>query len=153
MTTIAGIWQQLVGGWLKPAAAFVVGLAANYWAGCPENLQGLFYFAGFVFVADIVFGTGRAVIKRELSSDAAGRGILKLIAYGSALLVAIGVDRHLGPAVGLEIGYTLEYTLLLLIVLQEGISLVEHLAEAGVPCQGILQVLKQYQEQAQDEDE
>lgn len=117
------------------------GLVALVFAGAGAYFQELLapvIVLGLVMLADYISGLARAWIGRTLCSRVGIIGIIKKIAYLFAVAVAVVVDWVIQTAavrVGLELGSFYLFGLLVTIwlILNECISILENLAEIGVP--------------------
>lgn len=111
---------------------------------------------GIAMMLDYISGMANAWIKRELSSKAGVIGIIKKIGYMVAVAVAILVDQVIriaaeqtGVGVGIRNIFALLVTIWLL--LNECISILENLAEIGVPVpEFLLKIIKRLKQSAEN---
>lgn len=109
-----------------------------------------------VMLLDWVSGLADAWSRGELSSKVGVLGIVKKVAYMAAVAVAVVVDwviQTAGAKAGVDIGNFYAFGLLVTIwlVLNECISILENLAELGVPLPGFLmKVIEKLKKSAED---
>jgi len=139
---IAAYWTYLV--------AFIAGALAAYWATLPEGLQTMAIGIGFVIGADILTGSILALSNKKFGSRGAWKGVLKLMAYFSALLLAHGMDVALG------LGAVCTAAMLLVLFVMEATSVIENLAKLGLPVPAVirerLEALRGEMEEAEGND-
>ncbi len=83
---------HLFNPWLKSLLAILAGGAAVYWQNAPQGLRGAVGGVLIVLAVDLVLGTTRAILDGELNVKRAMDSCVKLIIYGSAIGVGVGLD-------------------------------------------------------------
>ncbi len=137
---------------LKGVVTVILAGAAAYF----RQLLGPLIILAIVMVADYITGMAAAWVTGTLSSRTGVLGVVKKIGYIFAVGVAIVVDYIITFAaenVGAELGFHIFGLLVTVwLILNECISILENLAEIGVPLPGfliaIVKKLKKSTEQA-----
>ena len=112
-------------------------------AACLRQLVGPLAVLAAVMLADYVSGMLSAWSSRTLSSRVGVRGLLKKLGYILCVGVAVVVDfivQTAGETLGADLGGVYAFALLVTVwlILNECISILENLAELGVPVPGFL---------------
>lgn len=127
---------------IQVVITFIGGVIGFWLGGC----DGLLYALIFMVVADYLTGVIKAIYNKKLSSEVGYKGILKKICI--FIMVAIGV--LIDSIIPYE-GEPFRTAVIFFYISNEGISLIENLAEIGVPIpKKIVKVLEQLQK---DDDE
>ena len=115
---------KAIGTGIRVVAAFVGGV----WLGLHPLFQALI----ILMVLDIVTGLLSGYVARKLNSDVSFRGITKKVLILLAVATAGVIGPHIGdvPLAGVVAGFY---------VMNEGLSILENLAEAGLPIPEVLQ--------------
>jgi toxin secretion/phage lysis holin len=120
-----------------------IGGVAGFWLG---GYDGLLYALIFMVVADYLTGVIKAIYNKKLSSEVGYKGILKKVCI--FIMVAIGV--LIDSIIPYE-GEPFRTAVIFFYISNEGISLIENLAEIGLPIpKKIVKVMEQLQK---DDDE
>lgn len=87
-------------------------------------------FDGLVIliIIDYVSGVIKAIIKKKLSSEIGYQGILRKMSFFAVVALANIIDK-----IVFADAILLRYAVILLFVANEGVSIIENLAEIGVP--------------------
>lgn len=123
----------------KGAVALVLAAVGAYF----RELTGPLVVLALVMAADYISGLARAWANRTLSSRTGVLGIVKKVAYLFVVGVAIVCDWVIQTAAdraGLDLGGFYMFGLLVTVwlILNECISILENIAELGVPLPGFL---------------
>ena len=114
---------KTIGTGVRVVAAFVGGV----WLGLHPLFQALI----ILMVLDIVTGVLSGYVARKLNSDVSFRGVTKKVLILLAVATAGVVGPHIGdvPLAEVVAGFY---------VMNEGLSIVENMAEAGLPVPDVL---------------
>lgn len=107
----------------KIAAQAAAAIILAYWTGMSASAKLLI----ILVCADYVTGFISAFVRKELSSDAGFRGLGKKV----LTLIAVWVTHQISAP--LQFGFDIGAALALFYCANEGISIFENLAKAGVP--------------------
>lgn len=113
---------------MPAAVKWLVALIAAEWLQVPGVMRALIV----CMAADYVTGVGAAVVRRELSSHVAWRGLVRK----TLVLVLLVLVRYAERSVGLDLN--IEHVCAVGYLVTEFISIVENMARAGVPIPGNL---------------
>lgn len=124
----------------------ITGLLAAILAGCAAYLRELIapvIILAVVMLSDYITGLARAWVTRQLSSRIGVLGIIKKVGYLFVVGVAIVIDfviQYAAGKAGLDFGSVYFFGLLVTIwlILNECISILENLADIGVPLPAFL---------------
>ena len=119
----------------------ITGLLAAILAGCAAYLRELIVpvvILAAVMLSDYITGLARAWVTKQLSSRIGVLGIVKKVGYLFVVGVAIVIDfviQYAAGKAGLDFGNVYFFGLLVAIwlILNECISILENLADIGVP--------------------
>ena len=134
--------------YIKAAFALVVGFVTNLLGGWDATLSLLVSLV----VADIVTGVIYAVIGKKVSSTEMRMGIVRKLLIFVVIFVAFQVDKAIvdiagSPIVIFDMECYIRTLFIIYACLEEGISLIENLANIGVPFpKAIKEVLVQVSE-------
>lgn len=121
-----------------------IGGVVGFWLG---GYDGLLYSLIFMVVADYLTGVIKAIYNKKLSSEVGYKGILKKVCI--FIMVAIGV--LIDSIIPYE-GEPVRTAVIFFYISNEGISLIENLAEIGVPIpKKIVKVMEQLQKDDEEE--
>lgn len=113
---------------IPAALPWASGLVLARWANIPVAVQMLVYF----IVLDFATGLARAYVRKNVSSEASLRGLVKKGLILAMVALAHLMERSLNIELGLEKVIAIAYTV------NEAISIVENCHGAGVPVPGPL---------------
>jgi len=96
-----------------------------------------------VMIIDYATGMVSAYVNAELSSRRGFVGILKKLGYFALVCVGIAIDYIIYSAlsqigVNIELGYCVGMVIVIWLIINELISILENLAEIGVPLPGFI---------------
>ena len=115
---------KTIGTAVRVVAAFLAGL----WAAMNPLVQALIV----LMVLDIATGVLSGYVARKLNSDVSFRGVTKKV----LILLAVATAGVVGPHIG---DLPLAQVVAGFYVMNEGLSILENLAEAGLPIPEVLQ--------------
>ncbi len=110
--------------WLKAAACALGGVAAYIWGPADALIITLVCLAVF----DYITGVAKAAIRRELSSGAGFKGLMKKVTIFVLVGLAALVDRIVPAANG-----AVRSAVIMFYIMNEGLSIVENAGGMGLP--------------------
>ena len=110
--------------WLKAAACMLGGVAAYIWGPVDALIITLVCLAVF----DYITGVAKAAIRRELSSSAGFKGLMKKVTIFVLVGLAALVDRIVPAANG-----AVRSAVIMFYVMNEGLSIIENAGDMGLP--------------------
>jgi len=108
---------------LPAVCKWLAALVVAEWFHIPGAMRALVFF----MLADYVTGVGAAIVRHELSSDVAWRGLIRKTMVLALLLLIRLAENAAGLSLNIEQAGAIGY------LITEVISIVENLARAGVP--------------------
>ena len=130
--------------WVKGAFSFVAGAVIALIGGWDVLMQVLLLF----IVIDYVGGLIQAIMEKKLDSNIGYRGIIKKVSYFAVVIVAAQLDRVLMP---MDVPPLARSITVLFLLVNEGLSILEHAAAVGVPIPKFLvDLLKKLRDQAEN---
>ena len=115
--------------WAKGALSLVIGAVIALIGGWDVLMQVLFLFIVF----DYLGGVTEAILKKNLDSSIGYKGIIKKASYFMVVIVAAQLDRVLQGVWSPDVPQLARSITIMFLVVNEGLSILEHAAAIGVP--------------------